>query len=175
MRKALLLAVGASLLMAFVLGTLLLKSEKALPEPAARNSANLVRMHSPTLGNADASVVIVEFLDPACETCKAFYPVVKKMIADNPGRIRLVLRYAPFHKGSDKVVAMLEGARKPGKFWPALEALLATQADWAPHHAAEVAQQHAASGGGVADASAVSATAANAAAASAASPSSPSS
>ena len=137
MRKALLLAVGASLLMAFVLGTLLLKSEKAPPEPAARNSANLVRMHSPTLGNADASVVIVEFLDPACETCKAFYPVVKKMIADNPGRIRLVLRYAPFHKGSDKVVAMLEGARKQGKFWPALEALLATQADWAPHHTAQ--------------------------------------
>ena len=137
MRKALLLAVGASLLMAFVLGTLLLKSEKVPLEPAARNSANLVRMHSPTLGNADAPVVIVEFLDPACETCKSFYPVVKKMIADNPGRIRLVLRYAPFHKGSDKVVAMLEGARKQGKFWPALEALLATQADWAPHHTAQ--------------------------------------
>ena len=58
------------------------------------------------------------------------------------------------------------------------------QRDWLPQpssfssfsqHAAEVAQQHAASGGGVADASAVSATAANAAAASAASPSSPSS
>ena len=32
---------------------------------------------------------------------------------------------------------MLEGARKQGKFWPALEALLATQADWAPHHKAQ--------------------------------------
>ena len=137
MRKPLLFAAGAVLLLAFVLGTLLLKSEKVPLEPAARNSANLVRMHSPTLGNADAPVVIVEFLDPACETCKSFYPVVKKMIADNPGRIRLVLRYAPFHKGSDKVVAMLEGARKQGKFWPALEALLATQADWAPHHTAQ--------------------------------------
>ena len=137
MRKPLLFAAGAVLLLAFVLGALLLKSEKAPPEPTARNSANLVRMHSPTLGNADAPVVIVEFLDPACETCKAFYPVVKKLMQDNPGRIRLVLRYAPFHKGSDKVVAMLEGARKQGKFWPALEALLATQADWAPHHTAQ--------------------------------------
>ncbi len=137
MRKPLLFAAGAVLLLAFVLGTLLLKSEKVPLEPAARNSANLVRMHSPTLGNADAPVVIVEFLDPACETCKAFYPVVKKLMQDNPGRIRLVLRYAPFHKGSDKVVAMLEGARKQGKFWPALEALLATQADWAPHHTAQ--------------------------------------
>ncbi|MBU1978640.1 MAG: DsbA family protein, partial [Gammaproteobacteria bacterium] len=31
-----------------------------------------------------------------------------------------------------------EAARKQGKFWPALEALLATQADWAPHHTPQV-------------------------------------
>ena len=61
------------------------------------------------------------------------------MIAANPDRIRLVLRYAPFHNGSDKVVAVLEAARRQGKFWPALEALLATQADWAPHHTPQVA------------------------------------
>ena len=46
------------------------------------------------------------------------------MLAANPDRIRLVLRYAPFHEGSNRVVAMLEGARKQGKFWPVLEALL---------------------------------------------------
>ena len=51
-----------------------------------------------------------------------------------------MLRYAPFHNGSDKVVAVLEAARRQGKFWPALEALLATQADWAPHHTPQVAR-----------------------------------
>ena len=96
-------------------------------------------MHSPTLGKDDAPVVIVEFLDPACETCREFYPLVKKMMAANPDRIRLVLRYAPFHDGSDQVVAVLEAARKQGKFWPALEALLATQAEWAPNHKPQVA------------------------------------
>ena len=40
MRKPLLFAAGAVLLLAFVLGALLLKSEKARPEPAARTSAN---------------------------------------------------------------------------------------------------------------------------------------
>jgi len=59
-------------------------------------------------------------------------------MAANPERIRLVLRYAPFHNGSDKVVAVLEAARKQGKFWPALEALLVAQSDWAPHHSAQV-------------------------------------
>lgn len=105
---------------------------------AEANQAALLRMHSPTLGKPDAKVTIVEFLDPACETCAAFYPLVKEMMAAHPDQIRLVLRYAPFHNGSDRVVAVLEAARRQGKFWPALEALLATQAQWAPHHTPQV-------------------------------------
>jgi protein-disulfide isomerase len=119
------------LLLIFVAGALFYSSqqERAAAALAEANRAALIRMHSPTLGKADAPVVIVEFLDPACETCRAFYPLVKQLIAANPDKIRLVLRYAPFHNGSDKVVAVLEAARKQGKFWPALEALLANQAD----------------------------------------------
>ena len=98
----------------------------------------LIRPHSPSLGKADAPVVIVEFLDPACETCRTFYPMVKQLMAQHPDRIRLVIRYAPFHKGSDKVVAVLEAARRQGKFWPSLEALLASQQDWASNHTAKV-------------------------------------
>ena len=98
----------------------------------------LIRPHSPSLGRADAPVVIVEFLDPACETCRTFYPMVKQLMAQHPDRIRLVVRYAPFHKGSDKVVAVLEAARRQGKFWPSLEALLASQQDWASNHTAKV-------------------------------------
>lgn len=140
-QKTIFVVTAVVLLLAFVAGTLLYSSqqEKAASQLAEANRAALLRMHSPTLGKADAPVVIVEFLDPACETCRAFYPMVKKLMAENPGKIRLVLRYAPFHNGSDKVVAVLEAARKQGKFWPALEALLASQADWAPHHTPQVA------------------------------------
>lgn len=139
-QKTLFIAAAIILLLLFLVGTLAYKSEKLdeSAQRADRNNAALIRMHSPTLGNADAPVVIVEFLDPACETCRSFYPLVKQMMAANPDRIRLVLRYAPFHQGSDKVVAVLEAARKQGKFWPALEALLAAQADWAPHHTPQV-------------------------------------
>lgn len=114
------------------------QQEQQAAERARANQSSLLRMHSPTLGNPAAPVVIVEFLDPACETCRAFYPMVKELMAAHPDRIRLVLRHAPFHRGSDKVVAVLEAARKQGKFWPALEALLASQAEWAPHHTPQV-------------------------------------
>ena len=129
------------LLLVFVIGRLLYNAQKENQSIKLSDSqrAALIRMHSPTLGKADAPVVIVEFLDPACETCRVFYPLVKEMMAANPDQIRLVLRHAPFHDGSDQVVAVLEAARKQGKFWPALEVLLATQADWAPHHKPQVA------------------------------------
>ena len=139
-QKVLFALAVAALLGAFALGALIYKTQQGeqAVQLAERNRANLVRMHSPTLGKADAPVEIVEFLDPACETCRAFYPAVKQMMAANPDRIRLVLRYAPFHNGSDRVVAVLEAARKQGKFWPALEALLAAQAAWAPNHRPQV-------------------------------------
>lgn len=140
-QKTVFLITALILLLVFVAGTLFYSGQQkeAAIKLAEANRTALLRMHSPTLGKADAPVVIVEFLDPACETCRAFYPMVKQLIAANPDKIRLVLRYAPFHNGSDKVVAVLEAARKQGKFWPALEALLASQADWAPHHTPQVA------------------------------------
>ena len=140
-RKILVIASALGLMVAFVAAVLIYngKQEAAARQLAEANRAALMRMHAPTLGKQDAPVVIVEFLDPACETCRAFYPLVKEMMAANPDKIRLVLRYAPFHNGSDKVVAVLEAARKQGKFWPTLEALLASQAEWAPHHTPQVA------------------------------------
>lgn len=139
-RKTLFIVAAIALLLVFVVGTLLYTAEKEeqSTQLADANQDALVRMYSPTLGKQDAPVVIVEFLDPACETCKNFYPRVKELMAAHPDQIRLVLRYTPFHDGSDKVVAVLEAARKQGKFWPTLEALLATQSEWAPHHRAEV-------------------------------------
>ena len=138
--RAVFIAGAVALLLAFVFGTLYYntRAENKVLAVTPTNSAALIRMHSPSLGRIDAPVVIVEFFDPACETCRAFYPLVKEIMAANPDRIGLVLRYTPFHKGSDQVIAVLEAARKQGKFWPALEALLGAQAAWTPHHTANV-------------------------------------
>lgn len=148
------------LLLAFIIAALLRnvdREEAPSPIAAARTEAKappaaapaptpkpadigpkMVRPHSPLLGSADAPVVIVEFFDPACETCAAFYPIVKQIRAGNPDSIAVALRYAPFHKGSAKVVAALEAARKQDRYWQALEALLKTQSDWAANREAHL-------------------------------------
>ncbi len=127
------------LVIAFVVGALVYKSEKAKQsqQSVERSSASLVQFYSPTLGNPNAKVHIVEFLDPACETCASFYPYVKQIMAANPDTVRLSIRHVPFHNGSDYVVKVLEAARKQGKYWPALEALLANQGSWARNHTAQ--------------------------------------
>jgi len=101
---------------------------------ATADPAVLVRPGLPSLGPSDAKVTIVEFLDPACETCALFYPEIKRMLAANPGRLRLVTRHVPFHAGSEAVVAMLEAAQLQGKYWEALEALLRAQGRWVNNH-----------------------------------------
>ena len=138
MAKKLMVAGGALLFLALVIGVLLRSVEKAPAPAAAADPSVLARFHSPSLGDANARVHIVEFLDPACETCREFHPFVKQMMDANPGRIRLSIRYAPFHKGSEDIVRLLEAAKKQGKFWQTLEALYAAQPRWAVDHVARL-------------------------------------
>jgi protein-disulfide isomerase len=101
---------------------------------AQEYSATFVRPHSAVLGAANAKVFIVEFTDPACETCAVFSPIVKRFIATYPEKIQLVVRYAPFHEGSSGAVRVLEAAKMQGKFWETLELLYQNQQVWTQHH-----------------------------------------
>lgn len=138
-QKTIFITALALLAIVFGGGAWLYQGKKATEAMASvgKNKELLLRTHSPSLGRPDAAVQIVEFLDPACETCAAFYPLVKKMMGANREDIRLTVRYAPFHQGSDEVVKVLEASRKQGKYWQALEALLASQSEWVQHHQAQ--------------------------------------
>ncbi len=139
-QKIIFIAAALVLLALFIVGTLAFKNnqQSAAQTNIQVNQEALMRMHSPMIGAQNAQVTIVEFLDPACEACAAFYPFVKELMAKNPEQIRLVIRYAPLHQGAEQVIAVLEAARKQGKYWPALETVLATQDQWAKNHQANV-------------------------------------
>jgi len=123
------------LILLFVFGAYIYKNQQAKKYGfmARENASTFVREHSQTLGSDDAKVYLVEFSDPACETCSRFHPFVKELMAANPGKIKLVVRYAPFHDGADYFVKILEAARKQGKYWETLEVMYKTQRHWASH------------------------------------------
>ena len=108
-------------------------------EPVAPELAEaLIRSYSPVLGPEDAPVTIVEFFDPACEACRAFYPVVEAIMAEHGDAVRVVIRYTPFHgAASEEAIRVLEAARMQGVFEPVLEAVLREQPRWASHGAPE--------------------------------------
>lgn len=127
------------LVVAFVILALFYNSgqEQALSQRAVDNSAALIKDYSVKAGNPAAKVTLVEFMDPACGTCAQFHPFVKQLLQQYSGKIRLVVRYLPFHQGSDQMVAILEAARKQDKFWEVLELMFATQSQWTVNHVAQ--------------------------------------
>lgn len=97
-------------------------------------AGQLVRSDSPSQGPEDAKVTLVEFLDPECESCAAFSSVVKKILADYDGRIRLVVRYMPLHPNSLKAATFTEAAGEQGKYWEAQKLLFEKQSEWGTPH-----------------------------------------
>lgn len=131
-----------ALIIGFLLASSYYKKQRAekLGFLAEENASTFVRDHSPTLGSADAKVYLVKFTDPACETCAAFSTFVKQAMAAYPGKIKLVIRYAPFHGGSVDVVRILEAAKRQGRFWETLDVLYKYQGRWTQHHQVKLQQ-----------------------------------
>ena len=136
MKYALVGITGLVLILVFVFASNYYRDSQAQEygTMAKEDAEVFVRAHSPTLGSEDAKVYLVEFMDPACETCAAFAPFIKQIMAANPGKIKLVMRYAPFHDGADDFVKILEAARMQGKYWETLDLMFRTQNIWASHH-----------------------------------------
>jgi protein-disulfide isomerase len=138
-RRTILISTAFAAVAVFAGGAALYGNKAVETAPAAAPVENtLVRMHSPVMGPTDAPVTIVEFFDPSCEACRAFYPIVKQIMAQTGGDVRLVIRYTPLHEGSDEAIRILEAARKQNLFQPVLEALLANQPEWAVHGAPDL-------------------------------------
>jgi protein-disulfide isomerase len=126
---------GTLLILIFALGIYVYKSHQANKywHMAQDNASTFVRDYSPTYGADEAKVWIVEFFDPACRACGTFHFFVKDLMTEHPGKLKLVARYAPFQRGSDAMVKILEAARRQGLYWEALEVMYSTQSQWASH------------------------------------------
>ncbi|MGK0338710.1 MAG: protein-disulfide isomerase [Candidatus Azotimanducaceae bacterium] len=142
-KKVLLIGTSLLIVVALIAAVAIFQTEptsqnKNTSAGSLNENLNIVeRANAPTKGPHDAKVTIVEFFDPACETCAVFYPLVNNLIKQYPGKVKVMMRYAPLHKGSDQVVKLLEAAHLQGQFWPAVEILFENQQRWTRHHVAQ--------------------------------------
>ncbi len=127
--------IGVVVIIAAIMGASYYRNS-AQSERKSSSMANsqLVRPDSPVLGPADAPVTLVEFLDPECESCRAFGPIIKQMLKEYDGKLRLVVRYMPLHPNSRLAAAFTEAAGEQGKYWEMQDILFRRQPEWGDRH-----------------------------------------
>ncbi len=86
---------------------------------------------SPSLGSSDAWVTIVEFADFECPYCRDIHPVIAELLAQNPGKVRWVMKHNPldFHQlAVPAAILALEIRQQRGDaaYWEALDTLFQT-------------------------------------------------
>ena len=98
------------------------------------NGASLEKGHSISFGENKKNIVVVEFLDPECESCAIFHPIVKKLFKEYYSDIKLVVRYLANHKNSKFAIKILEAAREQNKYNEVLAVIFEKQSLWAQHN-----------------------------------------
>jgi len=85
-------------------------------------------------GPSTAKVTIVEYADFQCPGCGSLHPLLKQLLADENGKVRLVYRYFPLeqlHKNAKISAQAAYAANLQGKFWSLHDMLFEHQSDWA--------------------------------------------
>lgn len=74
---------------------------------------------TPVMGNPEAKITITEFAEFKCTHCVALSPVLKKLVEDSKGSVRLLFKHFPLknHHGSVTVSRAAQAAHRQGKFW----------------------------------------------------------
>ena len=110
-------------------------NEKKQEEVATLSkSSSLVRDHSIKFGDNKKNISVVEFLDPECESCALFHPIMRKVYKEYHEDIQLVVRYIPNHKNSRFAVKILEASRVQNKYEEVLSVIFEKQPLWAQHN-----------------------------------------
>ena len=101
------------------------------PEPAPR--VYLEAGDSPSKGNSDAPVTMIEFSDFQCSFCARFFSQTLSEIEKeyvNTGKVRFVYKHLPLverHPQANPAALASECAREQGKFWEYHDLLLGNQ------------------------------------------------
>ncbi len=134
--KKLVLGSLLTLIILFMGSAFFYKSSETKKEEVAVSSRadSLIAEHSIKLGENKKNISIVEFLDPECESCALFHPIIRKLYKEYHEDIQIVTRYLANHKNSKFAIKILEASREQGKYEEVLDVMFEKQHLWAMHN-----------------------------------------
>lgn len=132
-RERIVIALGLAFAIVATCIALLFSIKETAETPEATPTLDvpqLLRSYSPILGSANASVTVVEFLDPGNVGDKAAFTAIKQVLQEFDGQVKLVVRYFPKYINSLLAIKAAEAAREQDKYWEMQELLFNTQEEW---------------------------------------------
>lgn len=89
---------------------------------------------APMKGNPNAKVTLVEFADYECPHCKRFQPVLRQILDEFQGDVKLYFKHYPLpqHTYARPAAEAAVAAQKQGKFWQFEDKLWANQDNLSP-------------------------------------------
>ncbi len=89
---------------------------------------------APMEGSAGAKVTLVEFADYECPHCKRLQPVLRQILDEFKGEVRMYFKHYPLpqHTNARLAAEAAVAAQKQGKFWPFQEKVWENQDSLSP-------------------------------------------
>ncbi len=84
-------------------------------------------------GNTSAPIVLVEYLDYQCPTCRRFHPIIEQLEEEFPDELLVVTRHLPLnsvHPNALQAAIAAEAAGRQGAFDEMGDLLFENQSDW---------------------------------------------
>jgi thiol-disulfide isomerase/thioredoxin len=80
---------------------------------------------TPVMGNERAQITIVEFAEFKCPYCATMFPLLKRLVEESNGSVRVLFKHFPLKKHAGSVLASeaAQAAYRQGKFWEMYELL----------------------------------------------------
>lgn len=90
-------------------------------------------------GNNQAKAVLIEYGDFQCPACKAYHPLVDKLLKDHNDILQFAYRHFPLpqHQNAKPAANAAEAAGKQGKFWEMYDLVYQNQDKWSSDRNAE--------------------------------------
>lgn len=113
------------------------KEEKKVQEVTASidyKKEPFIREYSPSFGDNEKGIYVVEYIDPECESCALFNGIIKDFYKEYYKDIKLVIRYLANHKNSEYAIRIIEAAREQNKYLEVLDVVYSKQPLWAQHN-----------------------------------------
>jgi protein-disulfide isomerase len=113
----------------------------ARPDPNRRYSVDT--KGSPSRGNPNAKLAIVEFSDFQCPFCNRVTPTLEQIEREYGDDVRIVFKHLPLsmHPKAPAAHAAAEAAHRQGKFWEMHDLIFADQSNMSPERYVEYAER----------------------------------